>query len=175
MDTADNPLQYLGIVYSLAQRHQWDADSFHDLVGVGNIALFDFFPRFDPRKRVRMSTYLYSRIAGRMRNWIRDYGGSRRARRGAWERGEGRGSTRISIQQLENLVARRGRGPADGQTARLLCDEIRSLILEAGLTPEEAAALAQAVASRAEGGQGAPSTRLEAAQRKMLRARQRAT
>jgi RNA polymerase sigma-B factor len=114
---------YLPLVESFARRYSRSSDDYDDLYQVGCIGLIQAIDRFRPERGDELAAYAVPNIAGEMRRYLRDRGGSVRLPRRVLE-------LRGAAARTQNeLAARLGRAPTAAEVAGELGAEERDVAL----------------------------------------------
>jgi len=124
---------YLPLVESFMRRYARGTDDYDDLYQVGCIGLINAIDRFDVSRGDELAAFAVPNIAGEIRRYLRDRGGSIRLPRRVIELRSG------AVQAQGELRGKLGREPTTGEIARELGAE----------ESDVAAALDMAAASRA--------------------------
>src|SRR5919204_1862986 len=114
---------YLPLVQSFARRYARSSDDYDDLYQVGCIGLIQAIDRFRPERGDELAAYAVPNIAGEMRRYLRDRGGSVRLPRRVLEL---RGA---AARTQSELAARLGRAPTTAEVAGELGAEEQDVAL----------------------------------------------
>jgi RNA polymerase sigma-B factor len=105
---------YLPLVESFARRYSRSSDDYDDLYQVGCIGLIQSIDRYRPDRGDELAAFAVPNIAGEIRRYLRDRGGSVRLPRRVLElRGAAAGAQ-------SELAAKLGRAPTEAEVARKL-------------------------------------------------------
>jgi RNA polymerase sigma-B factor len=138
---------YLPLVESLTRRYTRNADEYDDLYQVGCIGLINAIDRFDLERGDELAAFAVPNIAGEIRRYLRDRGGSVRLPRRVLELRAG------ATQAQAQLRRRLGRPPTTAEVAAELGADERDVAV--ALEPERAAqALELTAGDGVEGGEG---------------------
>jgi RNA polymerase sigma-B factor len=114
---------YLPLVESFARRYSRSSDDYDDLYQVGCIGLIQAIDRFRPDRGDELAAYAVPNIAGEIRRYLRDRGGSVRLPRRVLELRGAAASTQ------SELAAHLGRAPTPAEVARELDAEEQDVAL----------------------------------------------
>jgi RNA polymerase sigma-B factor len=114
---------YLPLVQSFARRYSRSSDDYDDLYQVGCIGLIQAIDRFRPDRGDELAAYAVPNIAGEIRRYLRDRGGSVRLPRRVLEL---RGA---AAHTQRELAAQLGRAPTPAEVARELDAEEQDVAL----------------------------------------------
>jgi RNA polymerase sigma-B factor len=114
---------YLPLVESFARRYSRSSDDYDDLYQVGCIGLIQAIDRFRPDRGDELAAYAVPNIAGEIRRYLRDRGGSVRLPRRVLEL---RGAAALTQSEL---AAQLGRAPTPAEVARELDAEEQDVAL----------------------------------------------
>jgi RNA polymerase sigma-B factor len=103
---------YLPLVESLTRRYSRTADEHDDLYQVGCIGLINAIDRFDPERGEELAAFAVPNIAGEIRRYLRDRGGTVRLPRRVLE------LRPAALRAQRELATRLGREPTPADVAR---------------------------------------------------------